>query len=98
MYTFIVKGVAGAITNEDRATLRLHPVHEIIADLDSSRYRAALGMLVRWQGQTEYRLGFNDCVTFAAEMARAVGMSVPNRQFRDPIDYLAAMIANNRPT
>jgi len=97
MYRFLVKGVRGQITTEDRATLGLPAVHEVIADLDSTRFRSAVAMLDRWKGQTEYQLAFNDCITFAADMARTVGMSVPLRLFRDPVEYLEALMASNRP-
>lgn len=97
IYRFIVKGVPGAITKEDRQTLNLPSVHEITAKIDSESYKASMKMLDKWKGQTEYKLGFNDCVTFAADMARTVGLKVPNRLFKGPVDYMASLVNANRP-
>jgi hypothetical protein len=97
IYDFIVRGVHGQLSDEDRATLAHPPVHQLIARVDASQMQAAEAVRdQRWKEDKTYRYGINDCVSFANEVAKAAGIKTPSTVLNpSPLRYVKAIVAAN---
>lgn len=66
----------GVIKSDDSTYSNLNYLNEV----SFTQFSAAKSVAQGWQGQSRnYKLLHNDCITFAEEIARAIGLSIPSR-------------------
>lgn len=95
-FEFVVKGVEGALTEEDRSTLAKPAAHQLTVRLNRSAYRKAEAVRDRWKESKTYRYGINDCVSFANQIAQAAGVKTPSTlRNPDPLSYVEELVASN---
>jgi hypothetical protein len=59
-------------------------VRRFIVRVSLANYDSSLRVMLHWRKQTKYQLYKSDCVTFAAEVANAAGLKVPERSLLPP--------------
>ena len=64
--------------------------------VNSENYRKALDIKRAWDGQDTYQLERSDCITYLQAVAKALGLTVPDRESREfPEPYLLRLIKMN---
>lgn len=71
------------------------PEAALLVSVDSDQLARAIAVRDKWQREGEWSILFKDCVTMFQDVARTVGLNLPNRKYNKPYDYLVKVIDKN---
>jgi hypothetical protein len=83
---------AGQVHTDDRSAFINHEINFLVAD---AALKSAISITTNEFNGTTYAVGIHDCVSFTAQVARRVGLTVPATNFL-PYSFLTALAAANK--
>lgn len=92
-YSLILQTSKGKVYDDSRSKRDI----QLIVTISEDRYRASQKVLERWKDPGKrYGILLNDCVSFAQEVAKSIGLNPPSRAFNPyPFDYVKALTEKN---
>lgn len=68
----------------------------ILVRVNDEQYQKARDVVVRYVKDTSFQTGVRDCVAYADDVSRALGLKTPSRSRVYPLDYLKALKEANQ--
>jgi len=88
--------VPGEIADEFYKGSLTQDLIRLIIQVDKVDYDKTFGIKNTWEGRNDYQIIENDCITFATEVTKSLGLTIPVRGLTDrPWNYVDKFLSSN---
>lgn len=88
--------VPGEIADEFYKGSLTQDLIRLIIQVDKADYDKSFAIKNTWEGRNDYQIIENDCITFATEVTKSLGLTIPVRELTDrPWKYVDKFLSSN---